>query len=184
VKAASTQTGLDLRLLDRRSSIPLASAVANIVWDNARVTTEHADIRGNIAVNLPQGSYDVLVVAAGYMSSLFRGIGVLDGQRVEVIRGLSPGQGPGDQEKPASAIGGMVLDRLEHPIANIIVQATSGQHNYTVRSDRHGCYVIHNVIPGTYEIVWRAGDRALFKEEIPVPKAGQLIRYDARLRYL
>jgi hypothetical protein len=170
--------------LDRRSSIPLASAVVNIVWGTDRISTEHADVHGVVSADLPEGSYDVLVAASGYMSSLFRGIGVLEGQRVEVVRALIPGRGPGAQEQPSSAIGGMVVDRLEHPLSNIIVQATSSEHNYTVRSDRHGCYVLNNVVPGAYEVIWRNGDRALLKESIEIDKPHVLVRRDVRLLYL
>lgn len=180
---AHTTTGLDLTLLDRRSSIPLASAGVNIVWGGDRLTTEHADLHGRVAVDLPEGAYDVLIAAQGYMSSLFRGIGVLEGARVELSRALVPGEGHAEEE-PAGAIGGFVLDRLNRPVMNIIVQASSDHNNYTVRSDKQGVYVLHNVIPNTYEVIWRAGDRALLKQNVVVESARQLVRVDAQLLYL
>jgi hypothetical protein len=176
-------TGLDLQLVDRRSAIPIGSAVVNIAWDSNRLTTEHADVHGRVSVELPEGAYDVMVAADGYNAALFRGIGVLEGQRVELIRALSVGNGR-LEEKPSGAIGGTCVDRLEQPISNIIVQATSGALNYTVRTDKHGCYMLNGVEPGTYSVTFRTGDRAVLSQQLTIARPRQLIRYDARLLFV
>jgi len=181
--ATPSSTGLDLMLLDRRSSIPLATAVVNLL-SHDRLTTAQADVHGKISLDLPEGSYDLMVAAKGYMSALFRGLGVVDGRRVEVIRGLDPGGGRSIEELPAGSIGGLIIDRLDQPVTNIIVQAASAQNNYTTRSDKTGCYVLNNVIPGEYEIVWRAGDRALNTEKLKLGGPRLLLRHDVRLIYL
>jgi hypothetical protein len=156
--------------------------VINIVRDASHLITEHTDVRGRVSIDLPQGAYDVMIMAGGYTSTLLRGVGVLDGQRVELIRGLSPGSDR-VEEKPAGAIGGVCLDRLGHPIMNIIVQAATEGLSYTVRTDKHGCYVLSGLQPSTYRVTWRSGDRALMTEDISVPRPRELIRKDVRLLY-
>ena len=175
-------TGLDLQIVDRRSSVPLASVVVNIVLDPSHLRTEHTDVRGRISVDLPQGAYDVMILAGGYTATLMRGVGVLDGQRVELIRGLSPGNGR-LEEKPAGAIGGICHDRLSQPLMNIIVQAAADGQSYTVRTDRKGCYMLNGLVPGTYRLTWRTADRALLTEEVELSHPRQLMRKDVRLLY-
>ena len=179
----TTTTGLDVVVIDRRSSIPLGSAVINVVRDEAHLTTEHADVHGRVSVDLPEGAFDVMVSAGGYVASLFRGVGVLAGQRVEIVRALGAGEGR-VEEPPAGAIGGRCLDRLDQPLANIIVQAMSDTLNYTVRSDKHGCYMLNGVQPGKYRVTWRSGDRALLTQEMKVERPRQFIRFDAQLLFL
>ncbi|MBV8424023.1 MAG: carboxypeptidase regulatory-like domain-containing protein [Candidatus Eremiobacteraeota bacterium] len=156
--------------------------VINIVRDASHLITEHTDVHGRVSVDLPQGAYDVMILAGGYTSTLLRGVGVLDGQRVELIRGLTPGDGR-VEEKPAGAIGGICLDRLGHPIMNVIVQAMGDGQNYTVRSDKKGCYVLSGLRPGKYRIVWRTGDRALMTEDINLEHPRELVRKDVALLY-
>lgn len=175
-------TGLDLQVVDRRSAVPLAAVVVNVVRDATHLITEHTDVHGRVSVDLPEGAYDVMILAGGYTSTLLRGVGVLDGQRVEVIRGLTPGNGR-VEEKPAGAIGGIVTDRLGHAIMNIIVQAMGEGANYTVRTDKHGCYVLSGLLPGKYRVMWRAGDRALMNEDISVTRPRELVRKDVQLLY-
>lgn len=156
--------------------------MVNIVRDASHLITEHTDVHGRVSIDLPQGAYDIMVLAGGYTSMLMRGVGVLDGQRVELIRGLTPGDGR-VEEKPAGAIGGICLDRLKHPIMNVIVQAMGEGVSYTVRSDKHGCYVLSGLLPGTYRVVWRTGDRALMTEDITLSRPRELVRKDVNLLY-
>jgi hypothetical protein len=160
----------------------LTSVVVNIVLDAMRLLTEHTDVRGRVSVDLPEGAYDIMVIAGGYTSTLMRGIGVLEGQRVELIRGLTAGDGR-VEEKPAGAIGGVCYDRLSQPLMNIIVQANADGLSFTVRTDRHGCYMLNGLPPGKYRVTWRAADRALMSDEIDLPKARELVRKDVHLLY-
>jgi hypothetical protein len=182
MRPSEAASGLDLQVVDRRSAVPISSVVINIVRDATHLITEHTDIRGRVSVDLPEGAYDIMIMAGGYTSTLLRGVGVLDGQRVELIRGLTPGNDR-VEEKPAGAIGGVCLDRLGHPIMNIIVQAAGEGVSYTVRTDRHGCYVLSGLLPAKYRVVWRSGDRALMTDDISVSKPRELVRKDVRLLY-
>jgi hypothetical protein len=174
-------SGLDLRIVDRRSAIPITSVVVNVIGDS-HLVTEQTDVRGSIAFDLPEGAYDVMIFAAGYTPTLLRGIGVLSGQRVELIRALSPGD-ERLEDPPAGAIGGTCLDRVDRPLANIIVLATAKGMSCTARTDKHGCYMLSSLPPDVYRVTWRAGDRALLTEEIEVERPGQLVRKDVRLLY-
>jgi hypothetical protein len=158
------------------------SVVVNIVLDATHLMTEHTDSRGRVSVDLPQGAYDVMILAGGYTSTLVRGVGVLEGQRVELIRGLTPGNGK-LEEKPAGAIGGVCYDRLSQPIMNVIVQAAAEGLNYTVRSDKKGCYMLNGLPPASYQITWRTGDRALMTEQVELSRARELVRKDVHLLY-
>ena len=105
------QTGsLVMTLLDRRSSVPLAGARINCVWRGGRVSRLDADARGNFQTTLPQGVYDLVISAQGYLSLLVRGIGVLGGYNQHLTRGLIPGEGQTAEGEPATAIGGFVTD--------------------------------------------------------------------------
>jgi|SRR5579872_1258509 len=174
-------TGLDLQIVDRRSAIPITGVVVNILHDT-QLLTEQTDVRGRISVDIPEGAYDVMIQASGYTPTLLRGVGVLGGQRVEMLRALSPGADR-LEEAPAGAIGGVCTDRLDHPLANVIVQATAKGQSYTVRSDKRGCYMLGGLPPATYTVIWRTGDRALQTEEIEVSTPRELIRKDVRLLY-
>ena len=175
-------TGLDLQIVDRRSSVPLTSVVINIVLDAKRLMTEHTDVHGRVSVDLPEGAYDVMILAGGYTSTLIRGVGVLEGHRVDLIRGLAPGNGK-LEEKPAGAIGGVCVDRLSQPLMNIIVQANAEGLSYTVRSDRKGCYMLNGLPPAKYKVVWRTADRALMTADIDLLRPRQLVRKDVQLLY-
>jgi hypothetical protein len=175
-------TGLDLQIVDRRSSVPLTSVVVNIVLDATHLRTEHTDVRGRVSVDLPEGAYDIMLLAGGYTSTLIRGVGVLEGQRVELIRGLEVGDGR-VEEKPAGAIGGVCYDRLSQPLMNIIVQAAADGLSFTVRSDRHGCYMLNGLPPAKYRVTWRTADRALMTDTIELAKPRELVRKDVHLLY-
>lgn len=175
-------TGLDLQIVDRRSSVPLTSVVVNIVVDATHLLTEHTDVRGRVSADLAEGAYDVMIMHGGYTATLIRGVGVLDGHRVELVRGLEPGNGK-LEEKPAGAIGGICYDRLSQPLMNIIVQASAEGHSYTVRSDKQGCYMLNGLQPGKYHVTWRTADRALMTDDIEIGRPRQLVRKDVHLLY-
>ena len=177
----SEGSGLDLQIVDRRSAIPITGVIVNIVCD-AHLLTEHTDVHGRISVDIPEGAYDVMIQASGYTPTLLRGVGVLGGQRVEMLRALSPGN-ERLEEAPAGAIGGVCSDRLDRPLVNVIVQATAKGQSFTVRSDKRGCYMLAGLPPATYTVMWRTGDRALQTEEIEISGPGELVRKDVRLLY-
>lgn len=66
-------------LLDRRSSVPLSGARITCVWREGQVSQMDSDSRGNFSAELPQGVYDLVISARGYLSLLVRGVGVLNG---------------------------------------------------------------------------------------------------------
>ncbi|MGH7714808.1 MAG: hypothetical protein ACREML_02315, partial [Vulcanimicrobiaceae bacterium] len=72
MRPSEATTGLDLQVVDRRSAVPIASVVINIVRDATHLITEHTDIRGRISIDLPEGAYDVMIMAGGYTSTLLR----------------------------------------------------------------------------------------------------------------
>ena len=174
-------SGLDLQIVDRRSAIPITGVIVNILCEE-HLLTEHTDVHGRISVDIPQGAYDVMIQARGYTPTLLRGVGVLGGQRVEMLRALSPGN-ECLEEAPAGAIGGVCWDRLDRPLVNVIVQASSRGQSFTVRSDKRGCYMLGGLPPATYTVIWRTGDRALHTEDIEIATPRKLVRKDVRLLY-
>lgn len=184
VSRVAEQVGtLTCTLLDRRSSVPLAGARITCVWRDNRVSRLDADLRGNFSAEMPQGVYDLVISARGYLSLLVRGVGILGGHKQQITRGLIPGDGKDPEGEPATAIGGYVTDRLGRSVANVTVQASAenGTATFTTRSDRSGAYVLHGVVPHVYALTVRAADRTLFREHVPVAHVKNFVRLDLRL---
>jgi len=188
MEARTTPTGeqtgsLVMTLLDRRSSVPLAGARINCVWRGGRVSRLDADARGNFRTTLPQGVYDLVISAQGYLSLLVRGIGVLGGYNQHLTRGLIPGEGQTAEGEPATAIGGFVTDRLGRAVGNVTIHANSesGSNAYTTRTDKTGAYVLHGVVPDMYDLTARSMDRLLIKEHVPISHVRNFVRMDLRL---
>ncbi len=173
-------------LLDRRSSVPLAGAQINCVWRDARVSWLEADKRGNFSAELPQGVYDLVISARGYLSLLVRGVGVLAGYRQTLTRGLIPGEGQSPHGEPATAVGGYVTDRLGRPVPNVTIQlnAEDGTQAYTTRTDRSGAYMLHGVVPHMYDLSVRAGERTVLRDHVPIAHAKNFVRLDPSLLHL
>jgi carboxypeptidase family protein len=174
---------LHCTLLDRRSSVPLAGARVTCVWRNERVSVINADERGSFTAELPEGVYDLVISARNYLSLFVRGVGVLAGYRQSLVRGLIPGEGQPLDGEPSTAIAGFVRDRigLAVPNATIHVNGENGGPAYTTRTDSAGAYVVHGVIPGSYDLAVRSGDRTLAHAHVPIAHVKSLIRHDLRI---
>lgn len=160
------------------------------IWPDKRMSSISTNAQGRAALEVPEGSYDLVVSAKGYLSMLIRGVGVLGGHKTEIMRGLIPGQGHGEDEIPSTAVGGYVRDRLGHPLPNVMVQAIFQTRSildqdqaktYAARTDAHGAYVIHGVADGDYELVLRAAERTMAKERLSVPDVKHFVRRDITL---
>jgi len=174
--------------IDRRSSFPLAAAQLMCVWPDKRMSSISTNDDGRAALELPEGAYDLVISAKGYLSMLIRGVGVLAGHKTEVMRGLIVGEGRGENEVPSTAVGGYVRDRLGHPLPNLLVQAVAqtksivdSAKTYAARTDNHGAYVIHGIGDGQYEIVLRAAERLLQREPLNVADVKHFVRHDISL---
>jgi hypothetical protein len=181
---AGDQTGsLVMTLLDRRSSVPLAGARINCVWREGRISRLDADDKGHFRTTLPQGVYDLVISARGYLSLLVRGVGVLGGYNQQLTRALVPGEGQSPEGEPATAIGGFVTDRLGRPVGNVTIHANSerGASAYTTRTDKTGAYVLHGVVPDMYDLTVRSMERSLLKEHVPISHVKHFVRMDLRL---
>ncbi|MDB5041293.1 MAG: Carboxypeptidase regulatory-like domain [Candidatus Eremiobacteraeota bacterium] len=174
---------LHCTLLDRRSSVPLAGARVTCIWRDERVSVLNADEQGSFTSELPEGVYDLVISARGYLSLFVRGVGVLAGYRQSLVRGLIPGEGQPLDGEPSTAIAGFVRDRigLAVPNATIHLNAENGGAAYTTSTDKEGAYVVHGVIPGSYDLAVRSGDRTLAHQHIPIAHVKTLVRTDLRI---
>jgi hypothetical protein len=183
--AATGGQGGSLRctLLDRRSSVPLAGARITCVGRDGRVSLMDSDERGNFQAAMPQGVYDLVISARGYLSLLVRGVGVLGGYHQQLTRALVPGEGQTAEGEPATALGGFVTDRLGRPVGNVTIHANSesGTASYTTRTDKTGAYVLHGVVPDMYDLTVRAMERTLLREYLPISHVKNFVRMDLRL---
>ena len=172
-----------MTLLDRRSSVPLAGARITCVWRDNRISRMDADDRGHFRATLPQGVYDLVISARGYLSLLVRGIGVLGGYHQQLTRALVPGEGQTAEGDPATAMGGYVTDRLGRPVGNVTIHANSenGTSAYTTRTDKTGAYVLHGVVPDMYDLTVRSMERSLLREHAPISHVKNFVRMDLRL---
>jgi len=170
-------------LLDRRSSVPLTGARITCVSRDNRMTRFDADRAGSFTTKLPQGVYDLVISARGYLSLLIRGIGVLGGHHHILSRALVPGEGEPPQCDPATAIGGYLTDRFGRGVNNLTVQISSenGQHTFTTRTDREGAYLLNGVPPQMYDLTVSSMERRVVRELVPVASAKEFIRLDLRL---
>jgi hypothetical protein len=173
-------------LVDRRSSVPLAAARIMCVGRDRRVARLDTDERGNFRTHLPQGVYDLVISAKGYLSLLVRGVGVLANYQQVVTRGLVPGEGEFAESEPATAIGGYVTDRNGRPVANVMLHANAenGSFAYTTRTDRTGAYILHGIVPELYDLTVRSMERTLAREHVPIAHVNDFIRLDIRLNHM
>jgi hypothetical protein len=139
-----------------------------------RVARLDTDEHGNFRTKMPQGVYDLVISANGYLSLLVRGIGILANHQQILTRGLIPGEGEHAESEPATAIGGFITDR----------NGQNGRFAYTTRTDRSGAYILHGVIPEHYDLIVRAMDRTLAREQVPIAHVNDFIRLDIRLNHL
>ena len=170
-------------LLDRRSSVPLHGARVTCVGRDGRVVGFDADRMGRFTTALPQGVYDLVISARGYLSLLVRGVGVLGGHDQQMTRALVPGQGEDTEREAATALGGFISDRFGRPVANVIVHLTAehGAAAHTTRTGRDGAYLLHGVLPGTYDLTVCALERRLLRESVAVENVKDFVRLDRRL---
>ncbi|MDB5068968.1 MAG: hypothetical protein JWM87_79 [Candidatus Eremiobacteraeota bacterium] len=170
-------------LLDRRSSVPVRGARVTCIWRDERVSVLRADDRGAFLAQLPQGVYDLVISARGYLSLFVRGIGVLGGYHQTLVRGLVPGEGRAPEGEPSTAIAGYVCDRIGRTVPDVAIHV-NGESNaaaYTTSTGRSGAYVLHGVVPGMYDLVARSGDRTLTHEDVAIAHVKNLVRRDLRL---
>lgn len=132
---------------------------------------------------MPQGVYDIVISARGYLSLLVRGIGVLAGHHQVMTRALIPGEDKDPESEPATALGGYVTDRLGRAVGNVTIQinAESGDTAYTTRTGRDGAYLLNGVIPQMYDLTVSALERRLARELVPIANAKEFVRCDLRL---
>jgi hypothetical protein len=91
-------------LLDRRSSVPLSGARITCVWRDNRISLLDSDPGGNFSAALPPGVYDLMISARGYLSLIVRGVGILPGHALHVVRALVPGEGTDLEAVPATGV--------------------------------------------------------------------------------
>lgn len=178
-------------LLDRRSSLPLSGAQAMCVGRGGRISVRDADQQGTFEALLPEGVYDLVISARGYLSLTVRGVGVLAGYTQAVIHGLVPGSGVALDGEPATAVAGYVVDRVGLPVpgAAIHVNPTGAAYTtrepagsaYTTRTDRQGVYVVNGVVPGMYDLAVRADERTVAFAHLPIAHVKNLLRVDLRV---
>jgi hypothetical protein len=180
---------LSCLFIDRHSSFPLVRAQLMCLWRDQRMSSISTDEKGCAVLELPEGAYDLVVSAKGYLSMLIRGVGVLGGARTEMMRGLVVGEGRSEDEAPSTALGGYIRDRLGHPLGNILVQVVSKSASlietgktYVARTDSRGAYVIHGIGCGEYEIALRAAQRLLAREPLRIADISSFVRRDVVLR--
>lgn len=169
---------LHCHLIDRRTSAPLANARVTCVA-GSRIAQLETDSRGRFTYDFPEGVYDILIAAHGELSLMLRGIGVLANHEQHLTRALIPGD-PTQSIAAASAIGGFITDRLDHPVDRVAVTARHalGGHVLTAHSDRYGAYVLHSVPPGEYDLSVRTVTHTLHTERMTITAAKQFHRRD------
>ncbi|GAC1581165.1 MAG: hypothetical protein NVS3B7_16120 [Candidatus Elarobacter sp.] len=175
---------LQCTLLDRRSGAPLSGARVTCIWRDERVSAFDADRQGSFVAQLPQGVYDLVVSARGYLSLLVRGVGVLGGYEQSIVRGLVSGEGRQLDGEPSTAIAGYVRDRVGRAVPDVAIHVNaegSGGRAYTTRTDRFGAYVLHGVVPGMYDVVGRVGERTVAHAHVPIAHVKTLVRHDMRI---
>jgi hypothetical protein len=170
-------------LLDRRSSVPLQGARITCIGRDNRITRFDADRFGRFDTTLPQGTYDLVVSAGGYLSLLVRGVGVLAGHHHSITRALVPGEGSGADVAAATALGGYICDRFGRPVGNVTIHlaAGGGDKTHTTRTERDGAYLLHGIVPDVYDLTICALERRLVREYVPIANPKEFIRIDLRL---
>lgn len=169
---------LHCHLLDRRTSAPLANAHVTCVA-GSRIVQLETDSGGRFSAEFVEGVYDVLISARGELSLMLRGVGVLANHEQHLTRALVPGDTT-QSIAPASAIGGFITDRLDHPVEHVAVTAKDslGGPVLTAHTDRFGAYIVHGVPPGDYELSVRTATHALNRERLTINAAKQFHRRD------
>lgn len=170
-------------LLDRRSSVPLVGARITCVGRDNRIIRFDADRFGRFTGTLPQGTYDLVISARGYLSLLVRGVGVLAGHHQTVTRALVPGEGSDAEGAAATALGGYIRDRFGRPVSNVTIHlaAADGDTAHTTRTERDGAYLLHGIVPDVYDLTICAMERRLVREYVPIANPKEFIRIDLRL---
>ncbi len=157
------------------------------VGRGGRISVFDADARGTFQAVLPEGVYDILVSARGYLSLTVRGVGVLARYTQDVTHGLIPGTGVALEAEPATAVAGYVVDRVGLPVPGASIhlnpaQARAGEGSaYTTRTDRQGVYVVNGVAPGMYDLAVRAAERTVALAHVPIAHVKELLRVDVRV---
>jgi hypothetical protein len=169
------------QLVDRRSSVPLSDARVTCVIGGGIVQVD-TDQHGEFRANFPEGVYELIISARGELSLTLRGIGILAGHTQRIMRALTPGEETAEGQ-PSSAMGGYLVDRLNHPLvdAAITAVAADGKQTFTAKSDKFGAFIIHGMQPGTYEVSVRNTQRTLITEKISIATERQFFRWDQRL---
>jgi hypothetical protein len=192
-RAANVPNGtLICTLVDRRSSVPLSDSRVTCVIGGGIVQVD-VNQHGEFRADFPQGVYDLVISSRGELSLTLRGVGILSGHTQRLLRAFVPGEDDNDDGIPASAIGGYLTDRLGHAVVDAAVSATevpppgtplyemTAKHTYAAQSDKEGAFLLHNIKPGTYDVVVRTAQRTLSNERIVVPAQRVFTRHDLRL---
>jgi hypothetical protein len=168
-------------LVDRRSSVPLADARVTCVLGSGIVQVD-TDARGEFRATFPEGVYELIISSRGELSLMLRGVGILAGHTQHLTRALTPGE-EAEEGLPSAAIGGYLVDRLNHPLVDAAITAIAhdGKQTYTAKSDKFGAFIIHAVQPGTYDLSVRTVQRTLASERITIATERTFYRWDQRL---
>lgn len=170
-------------LVDRRSSVPFADARISCVVAPGKLVQVDADSRGEFRADVPQGVYELVISARGELALILRGIGVLAGHTQYMTRAFIPGEEDPSEGDPSSAIGGYLVDRLNHPVVDAAVTAVTvkGRTVYTAQTDKYGAFILHGVGPGQYDVSVRTATNTLSNERINVPAERVFVRHDLKL---
>jgi hypothetical protein len=120
------------------------------------------DARGEFRATFPEGVYELIISSRGELSLMLRGVGILAGHTQHLTRALTPGE-EAEEGLPSAAIGGYLVDRLNHPLVDAAITAIAhdGKQTYTAKSDTFGAFLIHAVQPAR----WRANASRLRPNE-------------------
>ena len=122
------------------------------------------DEHGEVSLSLPEGVYDLVLHASGYVTVALRGIAVAAHANTTIIRALIIGASNPTIAPPASAIVGRVTNARGEGEAHATVQATSLLSTHMTHTDADGYYFFHGVVPATYTVTMHASDGGVVHE--------------------
>ena len=147
--------------LDARSGPALERSVGGArvtcVWRDQRVSMLSADEHGAFVAQLPQGVYDLVISARGYLSLFVRGVGVLGGIPPDAgARPRSRVRARRLEGEQATAIAGYVFDRIGRTVPGVSIYVEhrgSTPRRTPPAPTAKAPYVLHGVVPGMYDLV-------------------------------
>ena len=138
----------------------------------------NTDESGEIWLSLPEGIYDVVLHARGYLTVALRGIAILAGGTSLMIRALVAGDGMPSVAPAAGAIAGRVLDENGEGEPNAMLQATSAVSTHITQTDPLGNYFFHALPPQEYTLTLRTHKGLTAKQRTVESRYFTLVRAD------